>query len=101
MMKLFRAGILALTLALSTGIVSFAAVPGTGTCFVDEDGDGICDRSQWHCVEGVCCGAGERGCGLGFIDEDGDGICDRYAAGGRRYDGTGRGRGCRESHHRR
>ena len=39
---------------------------GPGRGFVDEDGDGICDR------KGECLGGG-------FVDEDGDGICDRKA----------------------
>jgi hypothetical protein len=47
--------------------------------FVDEDGDGLCD------LGGGLPGEGEpheqswgRGYGLGFADEDGDGVNDRY-----------------------
>lgn len=52
-------------------------------CFIDEDGDGICDNSR--CVDedgNSVCGAGVYGSvgGSGvcryFIDEDEDGICD-------------------------
>lgn len=97
-MRHFRTGMLTLAFVLCAGTVSFAACPGhgQGACFVDEDGDGICDRREaWHQEAGVCCGGtGEGNCGPGFTDEDGDGICDYYAAGGRQ-DGTGRGRGCR------
>jgi hypothetical protein len=47
-----------------------------GHAFIDENGDGICDRAQdgsntWH--------------GPGFVDEDGDGICDYWDKGQRRF----------------
>ncbi len=58
----------------------FAAGPGGGRCFVDADGDGICDNY----VSGRGCGSR---CGTGFVDADGDGICDNYASG----QGWGRG----------
>lgn len=98
-MRHFRTGILTLAFALCAGTVSFAACPGhgQGACFVDEDGDGICDRREaWHQEAGVCCdGTGDGSCGPGFTDEDGDGICDYYTAGGHWQGGTGHGRGCR------
>ncbi|WP_325200770.1 hypothetical protein [Oscillibacter sp.] len=54
--------------------MAFAAEPGRGRCFVDADGDGICD----HYVSGQGCGSR---CGGGFVDADGDGICDNYVSG--------------------
>lgn len=48
-------------------------------CFIDEDGDGICDNSRCTDAEGnSVCGAGVHGdnvCDY-FIDENADGICD-------------------------
>lgn len=53
---------------------SSAANACVNGCFVDEDGDGVCD----FVGEGLGCGS--------FIDEDGDGVCD-YAG---EYRGYGR-----------
>jgi hypothetical protein len=77
-----------------------------GRNFVDENGNGICDRFE----QGQAFGPrGNRGTGQGanFVDEDGDGICDHYAAGGRHmgrsqhgHSGSGMGtmaRGCRRA----
>ena len=45
-------------------------------CFIDEDGDGICDNSWCMDAEGnSVCGHGNDACGY-FIDENEDGICD-------------------------
>lgn len=50
-------------------------------CFIDEDGDGICDNSRCADAEGnSVCGTGvyadeDHVCAY-FIDEDEDGICD-------------------------
>ncbi len=69
-----------------------------GPAFVDENGDGICDRYQ----DGTWQGRRGRGYGPGmgpaFVDEDGDGVCDYYQdgawQGGRgRGNGLGYGRG--------
>ena len=43
---------------------------GGGYCYVDADGDGVCDN---------------RGAGCWYADADGDGVCDHYAL----RDGTG------------
>jgi hypothetical protein len=62
---------------------------GRGPGFVDQDGDGVCDRMQ----------SGQTGCGCmgkgpGFVDQDGDGVCDhRQRAGGERGRGPGPGWG--------
>jgi hypothetical protein len=56
--------------------------------FVDQDGDGVCDRMQ----SGQPCGC--MGKGPGFVDQDGDGVCDhRQQAGAGRGHGPGQGRG--------
>lgn len=54
-----------------TGLVS-SAVTAACTGFLDEDGDGVCDR----CAGTVCA---SRAVCAGFCDEDGDGVCDRCA----------------------
>ncbi|MGK7344740.1 MAG: hypothetical protein ACNS63_02900 [Candidatus Nitrospinota bacterium M3_3B_026] len=57
----------------------------TGHGFIDNDGDGICDRAQngtagiWH--------------GPGFVDDDGDGVCDLWQEGGRGHGGSHGGHG--------
>lgn len=57
MIKKVLAGVLAVTLLLPIGTTSaFAATPGQGRNFVDEDGDGICDNY----VYGRC--QGNRNC---------------------------------------
>lgn len=52
-----------------------------GSCYVDEDGDGVCDYAGENCVNGGSC----------CVDEDGDGIC---AAGG----SCAAGYGCGDGH---
>jgi hypothetical protein len=67
-----------------------------GPAFVDEDGDGVCDRFQDGTWQGRMGRGGGWGRGLGpgpaFVDEDGDGVCDRFQQGagmGRRGRGNG------------
>ncbi len=57
---------------------------GHGAGFIDENGDGVCDRAG---MEGCQC-RGRHG--KQFIDEDGDGACDHAKT---------KGCGCRGSHH--
>lgn len=54
-----------------------------GHCYVDEDGDGVCDYAGENCANGGAC----------YVDEDGDGIC---AAGG--SCAAGYGYGCGDGH---
>lgn len=68
-----------------------AAVVACPTCsdgcagFVDENGDGVCDR--W---DGAPC-TNHDGC-PGYVDADNDGVCDHYDSNGYGYDdGSGRG----------
>jgi hypothetical protein len=68
-------GILVTLLAVTTLGVVLAQGPepdmpsGQGAGFVDEDGDGVCDRL----------GTGEgMGRGRGFVDEDGDSVCENF-----------------------
>ncbi|RDB59840.1 hypothetical protein C1881_03950 [Slackia isoflavoniconvertens] len=68
-----------------------AAVVACPTCsdgcagFVDENGDGVCDR--W---DGAPC-TNHDGC-PGYVDADNDGVCDHYGSNGYGYDdGSGRG----------
>lgn len=65
-------GVMAAAVILSLGSTSaFAAGPGGGRCFVDADGDRICDNAGGRCA---------------YVDADGDGICDNCQ--------PGQGRGC-------
>ena len=41
--------------------------------FLDEDGDGVCDR----CNGAVCPSHSASNSCAGFLDENGDGVCDR------------------------
>ena len=64
---------------------------GRGMNFIDENGNGICDRfEQGQGMRQGNRGQGKRG--QGFIDENGDGICDHRGAGNMRH-GKGRGAG--------
>lgn len=56
---------------------------GNGQNFIDEDGNGICDRYEQG--QGFRHGKG-RGMGRGsnFVDENGDGVCDNFATDGNR-----------------
>ena len=74
---------------------------GTGSSYIDEDGDGVCDRYESGGSGGARRGAGNgggSGTGPSYVDEDGDGVCDRYESGGgggnaRQGAGHRRGRG--------
>ena len=68
--RIFAAAIV-LSMAVTTAL---AAEPGGGRCFVDADGDGVCDNYASGQGRGFRCGGG-------FVDADGDGICDNYAFG--------------------
>ena len=52
-------------------------------CFVDADGDGVCDN---------------HGSRFNFVDEDGDGICDNIGTNGRDDDSDGIPNGQDEDH---
>lgn len=79
-MKKALLGILAAVAALSVvTTAAFAAGPGGGRCFVDADGDGICDNAGTRCV---------------YADADGDGVCDNAAS----CRGSGCGRGFHGGH---
>ncbi len=58
------------------------ACVGTGACYVDADGDGVCDNY-----------AGRGGNGAGYVDADGDGVCDNYGTGVGNGVGNGNGAG--------
>ena len=74
---------------------------GTGSSYIDEDGDGVCDRYESGGSGGARRGAGNgggSGTGPSYVDEDGDGVCERYESGGgggnaRQGAGHRRGRG--------
>ena len=101
-MKKILIGVLSTAIVLSMcATAAFAAGPGCGRCFVDADGDGVCDNAGSRCAyvdadgDGICdvCGAAHTQSGGGyFVDEDGDGICDNYRSGQGR--GCGRGGQC-------
>ena len=88
MRKVFL-GALAIVFALSAGVsTAFAAGLESGRCFVDVDGDGVCDNAGSMCIyadadgDSVCdvCGTSHGNCLTGdeggFVDADGDGVCD-------------------------
>lgn len=63
--------------------------PGSAGCYVDDNGDGICD----NCTDGYGAGNGYglgAGSGNAYTDDDGDGVCDNYA---NRGDGSNVGNG--------
>lgn len=93
-----------------------------GAGFIDEDGNGICDRfEQGYCDVPGCVGHGRgyassgdarggaagqgQGAGAGYVDADGDGICDNRGSGygggyGNGYgNGNGNGYGNGYGHH--
>ena len=60
-------GVMAAAVILSLGSTSaFAAGPGGGRCFVNADGDRICDNAGGRCA---------------YVDADDDGICDNCQPG--------------------
>lgn len=97
-------GVMAAAVILSLGSTSaFAAGPGGRCCFVDADGDRICDNAGGRCAyvdaddDGICdvCGTAHTWpAGGNFVDADGDGICDNCQLG----QGRGCGRGGRGGH---
>ena len=105
MKRVFRGvltGVCIAVLAASIGTTTvFAAGPGSGSRFVDANGDGVCDNytaahsGAWVGYgsrfvdangDGVCdnCTAAHSGAWVGygsrFVDTNGDGVCDNYAA---------------------
>lgn len=83
-MKKVFLGILAAAILVSAGATaSLAANVGNGRCFVDADGDGVCDYTDSGCA---------------YVDADGDGVCDHYVSGQGRGCGWGHGHG--QGHHR-
>lgn len=105
-MKKILLRLAAAAIILSLGVTGvFAAGPGCGRHFVDEDADGVCDNAGSACAyvdedgDGVCdiCGTAHGSCaGSAFLDEDGDGICDNYTSS--RGLGCGYGCGARGGH---
>jgi hypothetical protein len=68
----------------STKAGSPAMQANHGANFVDENGNGICDRFE----QGRPAGSADHrmgGHGQNFIDENGDGICDHAGAGGQNH----------------
>ena len=78
-MAVMAAAVLAVALGGTALAAGFGGGMGRG-CYVDADGDGICDN--WD-------GSG-HGC---YVDADGDGVCDNGIGAG--CHGGGRGHGCR------
>lgn len=64
---------------------------GRGPGYVDENGDGVCDRFQKGQPPLGGQGRGYRGRGPGYVDQNNDGICDRYQQGLPPVGGQGRG----------
>ncbi len=66
--------------------------PGSAGCYVDDNGDGICD----NCTDGYGAGNGYglgAGSGNAYTDDDGDGVCNNYAGGAGNGSGAGTGSG--------
>ncbi len=98
-----KKGILLCTIAVAIVLVFGTAsayasfTGGQGACYVDADGDGVCDNygSGAGCTQSGGCG-GQGAC---YVDADGDGVCDNCGSGagcaqsggcgGRPQDGTG------------
>ncbi|HBA67761.1 MAG TPA: hypothetical protein DCZ40_00145 [Lachnospiraceae bacterium] len=77
----------------------------TNYCFIDEDGDGICDNSRCTDENGnAVCGNTDGVCSY-FIDENEDGICDHcadlaaYTKNAARSSNTSRSSGHHGGHH--
>lgn len=71
--------------------------PGSAGCYVDDNGDGICDNyanrgdgSNVGNGNGYGAGAGNGPC---YTDDNGDGVCDNYAGGAGNGCGAGAGNG--------
>lgn len=89
MRKAFLGVLVSAVAFLASVTTAFAAGPKGGRCFVDADGDGICD----NCSINHWCSIAGNGCGRNFVDADGDGVCDNYVSGQGRGNGHGNGRG--------
>ncbi len=67
--------------------------PGSAGCYVDDNGDGICDNY----TDGYGAGNGNGPC---YTDDNGDGVCDNYAGGAGNGCGAGAGNdGAGYGHH--
>lgn len=66
--------------------------PGSAGCYVDDNGDGICDNytDGYGAGNGYGAGAGNGPC---YTDDNGDGVCDNYAGGAGNGSGSGTGSG--------
>lgn len=66
--------------------------PGSAGCYVDDNGDGICDNytDGYGAGNGYGLGAGS---GNAYTDDDGDGVCDNHAGGAGNGSGAGTGSG--------
>lgn len=66
--------------------------PGSAGCYVDDNGDGICDNytDGYGAGNGYGAGAGNGPC---YTDDNGDGVCDNYAGGAGNGCGAGAGNG--------
>ncbi len=66
--------------------------PGSAGCYVDDNGDGICDNytDGYGAGNGYGLGAGS---GNAYTDDNGDGVCDNYAGGAGNGSGAGTGSG--------
>lgn len=68
--------------------------PGSAGCYVDDNGDGVCDNyTDGYGVgngNGYGAGAGNGPC---YTDDNGDGVCDNYAGGAGNGCGAGAGNG--------
>lgn len=66
--------------------------PGSAGCYVDDNGDGICDNytDGYGAGNGYGAGAGNGPC---YTDDNGDGVCDNYAGGAGNGSGAGAGNG--------
>lgn len=66
--------------------------PGSAGCYVDDNGDGICDNytDGYGAGNGYGAGAGNGPC---YTDDNGDGVCNNYAGGAGNGSGAGTGSG--------
>lgn len=66
--------------------------PGSAGCYVDDNGDGVCDNytDGYGAGNGYGLGAGS---GNAYTDDDGDGVCNNYAGGAGNGCGAGAGNG--------
>lgn len=73
-------------------------------CYVDADGNGVCDNWGTHGKgmnfvdaddNGVCdnLGTGTNGYSQNYVDADNDGVCDNWGTGANGFHGNGNGNG--------